>query len=552
MVLFFLSVFLSVIETIGVSVIMPFISVASNPALIQGNIYYNKIYRFFGFKSSFEFIAVFGFVLIGFYLFRAFLNIFYVYLSNKFTYSRFQHLAYRLFSNYIALPYREFINRHSASLTEKVTAETKTLAGLIQHFLFFLSEVFTFCFLYTFLLFVNFKITMVLTFILAAKIYFLTQVTSKVIKKYGDDRYEYDTVLFKVVNEAFRNFKLIKILSNEKKIFESFSDACLGCSKANTRSATLIAAPRTILEMTGFSMIIMAIIFAIYKQGNIVALIPLITIYVLALFRMLPSVIRMISCYNNILFTSRALEVVHEDLLYKPDKVPELKIDFQKKIEIRNAAFSYNDENQDVLTDLNVTVPKGARIAFIGESGSGKSTLVDLISGIYRPTRGEILVDDVALSDVNIRDWRRKIGYIPQSIYLFEDTVAQNVVFGRDYNENKIVEVLQKANIYDFLALRDGTETKVGEGGVKLSEGQKQRIGIARALYGDPEVLVLDEATSALDYETEARIMQEIYDVATDKTLLIVAHRLSTIQGCDTVYSIGGGKIQSMRTEVSS
>ncbi len=549
-VLLFLSVFLSVVETIGVSAIMPFISVASDPGLIERNKYYSAIYQFTGFRSNIEFITVFGIALILFYLFRAVLNLYFTYLLNKYTYVRFQHLGLRLFSNYIALPYRDFISKHLSALTEKVTSETVTLSGLVQHSLFFLSEVFTFCFIYAFLLFVNFKVTLALTLVLAAKVCLLTRATAKVMKKYGDNRYEYQTRLFKIVNEAFRNFKVIKLLSNEKNIFDSFREACLGYSEANTLSSTLVAVPRCVLEMTGFSIIVAAMIYIIYKQGSIVALIPLITIYVLALVRMLPSVSRMMSSYNNILFTSRALEVIHEDLLHKPDRGQDLKIDFQKSIGIINAAFSYSDEKQNVLTDLNVTIPKGARMAFIGESGSGKSTLLDLIMGVYRPSRGEIRIDDTVLSDANIRDWQRKIGYIPQSIYLFEDTVAQNVVFGRDYDEHKIVEVLRKANIYDFLASKEGLETKVGEGGVKLSEGQKQRIGIARALYGDPEVLVLDEATSALDYETEARIMQEIYDIAVDKTLLIVAHRLSTIQGCDTVYGIGGGQIRSMQTEV--
>jgi ATP-binding cassette subfamily B protein/ATP-binding cassette subfamily C protein len=185
------------------------------------------------------------------------------------------------------------------------------------------------------------------------------------------------------------------------------------------------------------------------------------------------------------------------------------------------------------LNNLTLGIEKGQKIAFVGESGSGKSTLVDLICGIYRPNSGKIFIDNVELDNSNIVSWRKKIGYIPQSIYLFDGTIADNISFGREYNEDKLIKVLKQANIYDVLIEKEGLDTMVGEGGIQLSGGQKQRIGIARALYGEPEILVLDEATSALDSETEKAIMDEIYKISEDKTLMIIAHRLSTIEKCD-------------------
>jgi len=210
-------------------------------------------------------------------------------------------------------------------------------------------------------------------------------------------------------------------------------------------------------------------------------------------------------------------------------------------IEVKNLAFGYQ-QHKMVLNGASLVINKGERVGFVGESGSGKSTLVDLIAGLYKPVNGYIQVDSTMLTDDNLRSWRGKIGYIPQSIYLFDGTVADNIVFGREYDEVKIIKALQKANIYDFLLKhQDGIHTKVGESGIKFSGGQKQRIAIARALYSDPEILILDEATSSLDNQTEERIMDEIYSVNKDKTLLIIAHRLTTVERCDKVYKIENG-----------
>jgi ABC-type multidrug transport system fused ATPase/permease subunit len=196
------------------------------------------------------------------------------------------------------------------------------------------------------------------------------------------------------------------------------------------------------------------------------------------------------------------------------------------------------------LENISLTIHKGDKIAFIGESGSGKSTLIDLIIGLYRPKSGTISVDGTRLDESNIKAWRSKIGYIPQSIYLFDGTVAQNVAFGKAIDDVQIKESLRQANILEFLENHhQGIHTAVGEGGIKLSGGQRQRIAIARALYGSPEILVLDEATSALDTDTEAKIMEEIYKISENKTLIVIAHRLSTIDGCQKVYLLSKGKI---------
>jgi ABC-type multidrug transport system fused ATPase/permease subunit len=240
----------------------------------------------------------------------------------------------------------------------------------------------------------------------------------------------------------------------------------------------------------------------------------------------------------------QSLKRIYEDLNLETDHEGSAPVIFKKSIRAEKLRFAYL-KGGDVIKDASLEITIGEKVAFTGESGSGKTTLVDILIGIYRPIQGSLFIDDVLIDNDNIRSWRRKIGYIPQSIYLFDGTVAENVAFGSEYDEEKITRVLKKAKIWDLLEARDGINTRVGERGLQLSGGQKQRIGIARALYNDPEVLVLDEATSSLDDATEAQIMNEIYDVSGNKTLIIIAHRLSTVERCDRRIRVENGKISA-------
>ena len=347
---------------------------------------------------------------------------------------------------------------------------------------------------------------------------------------------------YKILNETFGNFKIIKLIQNEQKLYSEFSSISYGYAKANIVSNTLSQLPRLSLETIGFGVLIGIVVYVLFKYNDANFVLPIISMYALALYRILPALNRILSNYNTLLFLSSSLDIVYSDLSYTPQTEGKDFIDFKNKIELINVSFEYN-KNKKVLKNINTTINKSDKIAFVGESGSGKSTLVDLIIGLYKPLSGEIIIDGKKLTSDNIKSYRSKVGYIPQSIYLFDGTVGENVAFGYEYDKERIIEVLKKANIYDFLSSKEGIDTLVGDGGIQLSGGQKQRIGIARALYSDPEILVLDEATSALDNETEAKIMDEIYEISQDKTLLIIAHRLSTIERCDRKIMLSNGKI---------
>ena len=541
-ILIFMSIFLSIIETVGISAIMPFITLASDPSKIVSNKYSKMVYDFFEFSTTTNFMIFFGLFLISFYIFRAIYSIFYNYILNKFAFGRFHAFAFRLFKNYTNLPYKRFVKRNSAELIKTIVNEASNLSFYMQSLLLMFSEFFTVVLLYALLLLMDWKMTLVLTILLGAKVLFLLFFLKKRIEKEGTRRSTMQSKFYKILNETFGNFKIIKRIQNEEKLYSEFLSTSHGYAKANIVSNTLNQLPRLSLETIGFSVLIGIVVYVLFKYNDASFVLPIISMYALALYRILPALNRILSNYNALLFLSSSLDIVYSDLSYTPQTEGKDFIDFKNKIELTNVSFEYN-KNKKVLENINIIINKGDKVAFVGESGSGKSTLVELIIGLYKPLSGEIVIDDKKLTTDNVKSYRSKVGYIPQSIYLFDGTVGENVAFGYEYNKEKIIEVLKKANIYDFLSSKEGIDTLVGDGGIQLSGGQKQRIGIARALYSDPEILVLDEATSALDNETEAKIMDEIYETSQDKTLLIIAHRLSTIERCDRKIMLSNGKI---------
>lgn len=533
-------------ETVGVSIIMPFIAVATDFNLIHSNEYYSLIYNKFTFNSDITFVITFGIILILFYILRSIINLVYFYALSNFTQKRYHFIAYRLFENYMGLHYKDFISRNTSNMTKSIINEALNLTTLISSLMFMVSEIFIVILIYGMMLLVNYKITLLLTVILISNAILMTKTVSKKIKKAGAVRSEVQKKFFEIINRSFGNFKLIKIQSNEKKLLKDFKEASLIYAKANITNNTLSQVPKLFLEAVGFSIVVFIITYFVWKyQNNISNFLPVVSMFVLSLYRLLPSVNRIITSYNEVLFHHKSLEIIHNDLMYDSEDLGESEILFSKEIDIKNLTFSY-EENKPILDDVNLTIQKGSSIAFVGESGSGKSTLIDILIGLYKPKLGTILSDGKIIDTSNVKSWRSKIGYIPQTIYLFDGTVGENIAFGLPIDQTKVDNCLKKAKIYDFLNTKDGQNTLVGEGGVMLSGGQRQRIAIARALYLDPEILVLDEATSALDEETEKQIMNEIYELSSTKTLIIIAHRLSTIDRCDKIYTIENGKIKNV------
>ncbi|MDR1901498.1 MAG: ABC transporter ATP-binding protein [Treponema sp.] len=544
-VLFFLTILLSAVETIGISIIMPFISVASNPTVIDSG-RYKLIYDFFHFASKNRFIISFGGAIIIFYLFRSIYNVFYNYIINKFSLGTFRYFSSRVFKTYMTMPYKLFVQKNSATLTNMVNTEASNLSTVLMNLLKVCSELITVLFFYGALLFVNWKMTLLLSLILVASILFIFFTLIRKTKRLGEKRYTANVKVIHILWETFGNFKFVKLKGNEDKILDAFTNSTSKLSYFSIIANTLGAVPRNILENLGFSLLIGSVCYILWRYNSPARIIPIVSMFALAMYRMLPAINRSMEYTNNIAFLQHSVEKIHEELKIETEQEGSDLVSFTSTIRVDALWFRYL-KGGDVIKDISLEIQKGEKVAITGESGSGKTTLVDLIIGIYRPMEGRLYVDDVLIDSSNIRSWRSKIGYIPQNIYLFDGTVAANVAFGSEPNEKRIIRVLKKAKVWNFLETKEGINTVVGEGGIQLSGGQKQRIGIARALYNDPEVLVLDEATSSLDDATEAEIMDEIYDVSGDKTLIIIAHRLSTVERCDRRIRIANGTLTPLR-----
>ena len=536
-----LTIGFSLVETLGISAIMPFISIASNPDLLDSGMY-KKAFDFLGMRQKEPFIINFGFAIIVFYFFRAFYSIIHTYLINRFSTAINKYFTRRLFKVVLSIPYRLYAQKNSGEFIGIINTESRNVSGLSLNILQLSTELFTITLVYVLMLAVNWQMTLVLTVVLAVLVFIFLHVLVIKSKALGSKRVEWDRKSYRILVEAFGNFKFARLKGNGDKLLSNYSAAVHESTKTQVTSNTLGVMPKSILESLGFSLLIAVVIFILAKYNDASIIIPVISMYALALYRILPSIHRMLNNINHIAFIQRSLDVVETTIHLPVETEGNEPVDFDASICLNDISFSYLTGGE-VLSNISLIINKGEKVAVTGESGGGKSTLIDIIIGIHKPSSGGITIDGKPLIDANICSWRKKIGYIPQNIYLFDGTVGDNVAYGLEANEDKITAALQKANIWDFLASKEGIYTKVGEGGIQLSGGQRQRIGIARALYDDPEMLVLDEATSALDSETEQKIMDEIYSASKTKTLIIIAHRLSSVERCDRRIQVENGRI---------
>lgn len=530
--LFLATILLSCIETIGISIIMPFITFASNPDMIFSHWSSQWLYNALNLSSSLEFMYLFSLALILFYLFRALYNSFYNYALARFAFSKFHFFAYRLFCKNVELSYLDFTTHKTDKLRANIITEAQNASFYLQNLLQLSAEFFTIALMYALLLMVSWKMTLVLTLLLVAQVALILKALTKKIKDKGELNVELNAKVGEIITKTFGNFKFIKLKGNQKEVLSAFWRISQERTHATIITQTLLPIPRIVLETIGFCVLVACVGYILFKYQDASAVIPIISMYALALYRILPALSRILYNFNTMSYYSSALKSIYENLIFHTEAEENEPCEFKHTITLRHIDFAYVPE-KPILQDFSLEIKKGEQVAFIGESGSGKSTLVDIIIGIYKPQNGQLLVDNVPITNANLRSWRKKIGYIPQHIYLFDGSVAENVAFGSELDEEKVKLACKKACILDFLEQHQGIHTRVGEGGILLSGGQKQRIGIARAIYDDPEILVLDEATSALDNQTESDIMEQIYHIAENKTLLIIAHRLSTIERCE-------------------
>lgn len=545
------SVIVSLGEVFGLSMIVPFISVASNKNSLYENKYLKLIYDYFNFESHSQFIIISGIGIVIIFFIKNILNILFNRTLVVFTRNNYYKITLNLMKKYLNYPYQTFIKENSNNLNKNITNECNLLVLLLQYFLLMMSEMIIVVAIYIVMLIVNIKITLFVSIFLLGC---LSLIKLKIInrtKKWGVDRAKAMKEYYEIIGSTFGNYKFIKLLGENEKILDLFSISCNKYVVADKRYYSSQPVPKQILEFLGFLIVVLLIVGAVilYGENGMLKIMPLITVFFIGLYRILPSLNRAIGYYQNIIYYKEALNIIAKELEKSAEELGDEKIEFNENITLKNLTFEY-EKDKEILKNISLNIQKGERIAFVGESGSGKTTLVDSIIGLYKQKSGEIYIDDTLLTDENLRSWRSSIGYIPQEVYLFDGTVEDNIIFGREYDSHKLEEALKKAQIWEFLQKKDGVKTIVGDKGIMLSGGQKQRLAIARALYNNPEILVLDEATSALDNDTEKEIMNEIYKASENKTLIIIAHRLTTLEGCNRIVVLKEGKIDKIVTSI--
>ena len=552
----------SFMELLGVSVFLPFIQVLMEPERVQSEVSLRHVYEMFHFQSTDQFlIALGGMICIVYILKNSYLTI----MQNamlKFSYTTRMQLATKLLSTYMAEPYTFHLNRNISELQRSLQYDTGQFMQLINASLQVLAEIAVVMCLGVYLFYTSPTISIVILGLIVVCVGFFTLLSRKYSRRIGKQNEAYNAQLYQWINQSLGGIKEVKVLNRESFFVDSYKDVYKKLIKGAKNNEMLATIPKYILETVCIvGMIIAVIVKLLWGRRDLTAFVVQMSAFAVASFRLLPSVGKINAYVNSIMYCRPALDLIYDDLKAIEDYVPEEQEEvkdkvetwhLKEKIELRNISYTYDDADKEVLINVELTIHKGETIALIGSSGAGKTTLADVFLGLLIPQKGHILVDGKNIYD-HMDFWHHMLGYIPQSIYLSADTIRNNVAFGirdEDIDDAAVEEALKKAQLYDFVQTLDkGMNTFVGDRGVRLSGGQRQRIGIARALYYDPEILVLDEATSALDNETETAVMEAIESLKGLKTMVIIAHRLTTIRNADQIYEVTEGQAVLRRKE---
>lgn len=549
----------SFLELLGVAVFQPFVNIIMMPDSIQENPYLARIYQMFGCSTTESFLTVVALGIIVIYVVK---NVYLWVEQNlilKFTYGVQQKLSTRLLTTYLAEPYTFHLNKNIAELQRSMQEDTTMFTQVLMHTLQLIAEVVVCVVLGVYLFSVSNSITVVIVGLLILCVILFTKLTKRFTEELGKQGQIYKGKLYQWVNQSLGGVKEVKVLNREEFFTSSYKKYYRLYIKGVRINRLLSITPKYMVEAVCMTGLLIAIIIKLnFGHGELENFIPQLATFAVAAFRLLPSVGRINEHVNNILYAVPSVDLIYGDLKgiedYQEEKGEEegREWNFERAISAKHVTYAYPNTDTNVLEDANCVIPKGKTVAFIGSSGAGKTTMADIILGLLAPQRGKILVDDIDIFK-NLTMWHHQIGYIPQVIYLSDDTIRNNIAFGiheDQINEEAVKTALKKAQLAEFVdTLPDGLDTIVGDRGVRLSGGQRQRIGIARALYHDPEILVLDEATSALDNETETAVMEAIESLQGSKTMIIIAHRLTTIQNADIIYEVGDGKVTKRSKE---
>lgn len=553
--LLFLSLLSSLIDVVGIASILPFLTTIMNPSIIETNLTLNKLYiysKVFGVDNFQDFFFVFGIIVFIVFVTSIFFKSVTNYFQIRFGQICEFNISKRLVNLYLEQDYSWFLNRHSADIAKTVLSEVGQIVGrCIKPLVDIVVNIIVLTFIIFLLLIIDFKVAISVGLIILLAYILIFSLVRSYLRKIGDERLKSNEVRYVTVHDAFNGIKEIKVLGLEKFFSSRFSEPARIFARSQTHLAAIAVLPRYILEALAFGGVLLLILYLISQKGSFTEVVPILSLYVLAGYRVMPAIQKIYHAFSLLNFSLPALDKLHEDLtvLKKNNlNVNQNSLSLEKSISLKNISYTYPNSKKTSLENINLIIPAKTTVGFIGPTGSGKTSLIDLILGLLTPQKGFLEIDNIIINHNNNRSWQKLIGYVPQQIYLTDDTIASNIAFGLDsaeINEASLIEACKIANLHDFIKndLPQQYNTIIGENGIRLSGGQRQRIGIARALYNNPEVLILDEATSALDNQTEEDVMSAIKSLEKKITIILIAHRINTVKNCSIIFKLENGKI---------
>jgi ABC-type bacteriocin/lantibiotic exporter with double-glycine peptidase domain len=530
-------------------------SIAADPSFVESNETLLKIYNFLEFDDHKRFVMFAGICVIVLIAISTFVKLGTTYALYKYTYSREHSISVRLLSGYLNQPYSWYLNQHSSELSKSVLADVReVIARNILTIFTICSNTFQIILIVTLLIIVD-PATAITAFLFFGFIYTSLYFFVKgVLDNVGSERLSANSSRFKTSTEIFALIKEMKVLGKENFYLSSFANATKKFVDKEIVAQSISALPKFLIEMVIFTSLISIVLINLADDATLNSIIPVMALYAFAVYRLVPAL--QVVFANISLFRTSApvLNLISEK--YSQLNVSNTfddsssRINLHSEITFKEVNFRYPKAEKVALEKISLQIPANNIVGIIGSTGSGKTTLIDVLLGLLTPTQGAIHVDGEKICKDNIRQWQRCIGYVPQYISLVDASISANIALGVDPSNLKMDDVVSAAkiaNIHDFIIseLEDGYDTKVGDKGVRLSGGQRQRLGIARALYNKPNILVLDEATSALDGQTEKVVMDAVNNLGRKLTLVIIAHRLSTLAKADIVYKLEKGRICS-------
>ena len=548
----------AILEAIGIGAILPLISIMGNPDFLTVYPKVTKYAGIFGIMTHIQFIITATFLLLILYIIK---NI-YLAWQNKiqidFAVQNQIYYSEELLTEYLQKPYLYHLNHNTATLLRNVNSGGVIVFSLIMVSMFtLLTEIITAVTIWLMLVMIDAFTAIIVAGFIGSLLYFIIKGFRKKITEQGKIQNEYSALYIKCINQSLGAIKETKVSCKEEFFLDAFRKAYFEYGKANGKFLFMNQLPRMLIETIIVCGLLLLIITKLMLGNQPEEIVPLLGVLALAAFRLMPSANRIVNLSNGIRFQMPLFNELYEDLLIIKNKgaketetclqKPESRMDFENVVSVEELSFAYPEIEKQVLNNISFSIPKGKFVGIVGPSGAGKTTFVDILLGLLAPSKGKISVDGKNIYD-DIRTWQANLAYVPQSIYLIDGTIRENIALGvdkKEINDALINKVLQMAELYDFVQeLPAGIDTTVGERGVKLSGGQRQRIGIARALYYQPQVLVLDEATSALDNETEKSITDTILKLKGQITIIAVAHRLTTLEQCDFKVKFENGKAE--------